>query len=181
MDSKGPWLSIVGIVGEVRHKLSPEPIPTLYGCYLQPDAIGGMTLYVRTTQPATNIVATIRREVWNIDKEQPVTYFWTMDHVVSASMFVTRFIACLLGSYAALAFLFSLMGIYAVVSYSVSQRTHEIGVRLSLGAQRSDVLSLFLRHSLLLAITGVGIGAVSALAATPLLTSQLHAYRLLIA
>jgi predicted permease len=174
VESKSRWLSIIGIVGDVRHKLSPEPVPTLYGCYLQRDVVGDMTLYVRTPLPPAAVVASIRKQVWKIDKEQAITYFWTMEHIITASMFVTRFITWLLGSYAMLALVFSLMGIYGVVSYSVTQKTHEIGVRVALGAQRSTVLRIFLERAFVLAITGIGIGVVGGLAATPLLNSQLY-------
>jgi putative ABC transport system permease protein len=172
--AKTPWLSVVGVVADVQHKLNPEPIPTLYGSYLQQGPIGGMYLFVRTMSPAANAVDAIRKEVWRIDRNQPITYFWTMDHVVSASIFVSRFIAWLLGCYAALSLLFALMGIFGVVSYGVSRKTHEIGVRMALGAQRSDVLTMFLRRSLFLALIGVGLGVTAALATTRLLRSQLH-------
>jgi putative ABC transport system permease protein len=174
IESKKRWLSIIGIVGNVQHKLSPEPVPTLYKCYLQQDIVGDMTLYVRTPLPPAEVVSSIRKEVWKIDKEQAITYFWTMEHIITASMFVARFITWLLGSYAVLALILSLMGIYGVVSYSVSQKTHEIGVRMALGAPRDTVLRLFLKRAFLLATTGVGIGVVGALAVTRVLNSQLY-------
>jgi putative ABC transport system permease protein len=172
--SRAPWLSVVGIVADVQHKLNPEPVPTLYSSYLQQGSIGAMYLFVRTMLPAATAVDAIRKEVWRIDRGQPINYFWTMDHVVSASIFVNRFIAWLLGCYAALSLLFALMGIYGVVSYAVSRKTHEIGVRMALGAQRGDVLKVFLRRALSLALVGTGLGVTVALATTRLLRSQLH-------
>jgi putative ABC transport system permease protein len=174
MESKAPWLSIVGVVGDVRHKLSPEPVPTLYGPYLQHDSIGGMTLFVRTPLTPASIVELLRKEVWQIDRNQPITYSWTMEHVVTASMFITRFVTWLLGTYAALAVIFSLTGVYGVISYSVNQRAHEIGVRMALGAQRGNVLKLFLGRAFLLALTGVGLGVFGALLMTRLLANQLY-------
>ncbi|PYV84484.1 MAG: hypothetical protein DMG05_24540, partial [Acidobacteria bacterium] len=156
MELKAPWLSIVGVVGDVRHKLSAEPVPTLYGSYLLQDLIGDMTLFVRTPLEQARVLESVRKEVRQIDLSQPITYSWTMDHIVIASMFISRFVAWLLGTYATLALIFSLTGIYGVISYSVSQRTHEIGVRMALGAQQSHVSKLFVGKALFLALIGVG-------------------------
>ena len=168
------WLSIVGIVGDVRHKLSPEPIPTLYESYLQQDSIRAIYLFVRTPLAPESIVASVRKEVWSIDRNQPITYFWTMDYLITSSMFITRYITWLLGTYAALALIFSVMGVYGVISYSVRQRTREIGIRMALGAQQSDVSNLFVGKALLLALVGVGVGVLGALGLTRLLVSQLY-------
>jgi len=174
MELKAPWLSIVGVVGDVRHKLSPEPVPTLYGSYLLQDLIGDMTLFVRTPLEQARVLESVRKEVRQIDLSQPITYSWTMDHIVIASMFISRFVAWLLGTYATLALIFSLTGIYGVISYSGSQRTHEIGVRTALGAQQRHVLKVFVGKALFLALIGVGIGLFGALGLTRLLVSQLY-------
>jgi len=146
----------------------------LYESYLQQDSIRAIYLFVRTPLAPESIVASVRKEVWSIDRNQPITYFWTMDYLITSSMFITRYITWLLGTYAALALIFSVMGVYGVISYSVRQRTREIGIRMALGAQQSDVSNLFVGKALLLALVGVGVGVLGALGLTRLLVSQLY-------
>jgi ABC-type antimicrobial peptide transport system permease subunit len=119
------------------------------------------------------VAAAVREAVRAIDKDQPVDKVTTMSSVVSASFVGRSFYMQLLGTFAALAFILASVGIYGVVSYSVAQRTREIGIRVALGARRRDVLGLVLKEAMRLTAFGVGLGLVGAFAATRVLRSLL--------
>jgi putative ABC transport system permease protein len=114
----------------------------------------------------------LQNQIWTVDKQQPINIF-TMEQAVSKSLLWRRFILTLLGAFAALALCLAVIGIYGVVAYSVGQRTHEFGIRLSLGAQRHQVLLLVLKQGLATVVIGLGIGLIAALALTRLLRGML--------
>jgi putative ABC transport system permease protein len=128
---------------------------------------------VRTTGEPETLAAAVRGAVLSIDKNQPVYDIKTMDDVLSASVANNRLVVLLFGLFALLALLLATVGIYGVMSYSVAQRTHEIGIRMALGAQPSDVLRLILRQGLALTLAGVGLGLAGSFALSRLLASQL--------
>jgi putative ABC transport system permease protein len=130
-----------------------------------------MTLVVRGAGDPTNLSAAIRREVLNLDKEQPVASINTLDRLVATSIAQSQFSTLLFGIFAAVAMLLASIGIYGVLSYSVTQRKNEIGIRLALGAQPADVLRMVLKQGLGLAFIGIGCGVVMSLALAKLLTS----------
>jgi putative ABC transport system permease protein len=130
-----------------------------------------MTLVVRAAGDPGNLTAAIRREVLSLDKEQPISNIRTLDQLVSTSIAQQQFSMLLFGIFAAAAMILAGIGIYGVLSYSVTQRTHEIGIRLALGAQTSDVLRLVVRQGLLLTIVGIAGGIAAALTLAKLLTS----------
>jgi predicted permease len=164
---------IVGVVGDVRQlSLDQEPTPAVYSAFTQISRVG-MTLVVRTTGDPLNTLATVQGAIWDIDPDQPITQISTMDHLVLGSVAQPRFSMTLLSVFAALALALASVGIYGVISYSVSQRTHELGLRMALGAQTSDLLKLILRHGLTLAGLGIGIGLVGAFLLTRLMESLL--------
>jgi putative ABC transport system permease protein len=115
----------------------------------------------------------VRKTVWEIDKDQPVSDINTMEQVVSESVARQRFSMLLLGVFAGLALVLAAVGIYGVMSYSVAQRTHEIGIRMALGAQRNDVLRLTIWQGFRLVITGVTIGLAVAFVLTRVMSSLL--------
>ncbi|HXU35020.1 MAG TPA: ABC transporter permease [Blastocatellia bacterium] len=177
-DSTRPWLSIVGIAGDVRDTaLESDARPCVYLPYSQFPA-SSMSLVVRTAvdsrAESKTLVPAIRSEVWAIDKDQPVTDVKTMDEYVSDSVSPRRANALLLAVFAALALALASIGVYGVMAYSVAQRVREIGIRMALGAQRSDVVRLIVGSAMTLVFAGVGIGLASALALSRVLSSLLY-------
>jgi putative ABC transport system permease protein len=132
-----------------------------------------MTLVVRAYANPANSVTAIRDQVWEVDKDQPVANIRTMDQVVSTSIEQRRFNMLVLNAFAAFALILAAMGIYGVISYSVAQRTHEIGIRMSLGAQQYDILKLVVGEGIGLTVIGVAIGLAGAFAVTRAISSFL--------
>ena len=168
------YLTIVGIVGGIKHtSLDAEPKPAMYVSYLQSPWLD-MTLTVRANSAgAENLAAAVRREVWALDKDQPVASVQTMQSLFAKAVAPQRFQMLLVGLFAAVALLLSVVGIYGVMAYSVTQRTHEIGIRMALGAQRSDVFKLLMGQGMAQALIGIIIGLAGAFALTRLMSSLL--------
>ena len=165
---------IVGVVGDVRRAaLETESQPEYYLPYEQV-AERRLNLVVRTAGEPATMTATVRGAVRELDKEQLIWQTRTLDDLRAASVAGRRFNMMLLGLFAVVALLLAVLGIYGVMAYSVTRRTHEIGVRIALGAQRRDVLRLIIGQGMTLAAIGVGTGLLGALAATRLLTSLLY-------
>lgn len=165
---------IIGIVGDVHESsLASAPDPVSYWPYPElPYSV--MTVVVRTATPPPSMVPAIRQTLQQIDKDQPMAKIATMDQLVSDSVASSRFTLLLLSAFAGLALVLACIGIYGVMAYSVAQRTHEIGIRLALGAQRRDVLRLVLGQGARLVLIGVGIGLAAALILTRLMTTLLY-------
>ncbi|PYV37423.1 MAG: permease, partial [Acidobacteria bacterium] len=158
-----PRFTVVGVVGDVRQRgLNLPSEPELFVTHLQGMAKDNETpspsmgLVIKTASNPLNFVGTVRRVVLSLDPEQPVSDVRTMEQRVNASLAQSRFQLFLLGAFALLALLLAAIGIYGVMSYSVDQRIHEIGLRMALGASRQDVLSLVVRRGLILSLIGVG-------------------------
>jgi ABC-type antimicrobial peptide transport system permease subunit len=129
---------------------------------------------VRGSLDATSLGASVELIVSDMDKDIPVTQIRTMNELMFTQLSQPRFAMVLLGTFAALALILTIVGLYGVMTYAVSRRTREIGVRMALGAQRSSVLSMVLRHAAILLAAGIASGAVSALASTSVLKSMLY-------
>jgi putative ABC transport system permease protein len=169
---KNDWLSIVGVVGDVRGWVEREPNPEIYLPYLQaPEPY--MTLLAHTAGNPMLWAGAVRRQVAIVDKDQPPHDVATLDELRAGSLASRRVNVLLLGAFAVLGLVLASVGIYGVVSYSVSQRTHEIGVRMALGAGRAAVLKLVLGQGLLLAFMGIAIGLAASLGMTRLLQTML--------
>ncbi len=171
-DSNNPWLSVRAVVedsaqGSLDVATRPEvyfPLAQMAGRYRR------MNLAVRATSgDPLNLVGSIQAQVRNIDKDQPVYQIQTMDSLVADSIGTRRFAMTLLGLFAGLALLLAVIGIYGVMSYAVSQRTHEIGIRVALGAGQKDVLKLIVGQGLVFIVLGLIAGLVGAFIATILL------------
>jgi len=160
---KNDWLTIVGVVGDVRPDLESEASPEMYLPYLQAGE-DHMMLLVRTAGNPMNLAAAVRSQIASVDKDQPPYDFLTMEERRGAEFTSRRVNMLLLGAFAGLALVLGSIGIYGVISYSVSQRTHEIGIRMALGAEQEDVLSLIVRQGLWLVIAGEVLGLAAALA-----------------
>ncbi|HEY6249399.1 MAG TPA: ABC transporter permease [Candidatus Angelobacter sp.] len=166
---------IVGVVGDVKsNSIGGEADLEVYAPQTPIDFIGEMTIVVRTSTDPAAFVPTMRALVTSIDKETPLRDVKTMDEYVSASIATPRFEAVLLGIFAGLAFVLTAIGLYGVISYSVAQRTREMGIRVALGAQRANILNMVVRQGALLAAIGVGAGLTASLFATRLVRSQLY-------
>jgi predicted permease len=165
------WFTVVGVVGSVRIRgFSGPQKGTLY--FPQPDSY--MSLVIRTASARLPIVQAVREAVASIDAQQPVFGIEKMEQYLSESFSNHRLAAFLLAMFASLALLLAVIGIYGVMSYSVTQRKHEIGVRMALGAQRTDVVRLVLGQGAKLALVGIGAGTLAALVVTRLLASLLY-------
>jgi putative ABC transport system permease protein len=173
------FFSIVGVVGNV-HQVgqASEASPEFYLSYLQdPVAWPYRTLIVRSAGDPLRLAGLVKQAVWSVSKDQPISNIRTMEQVLAESVAEPRTFTLLMGVFAALALGLTAVGIYGVVSYSVSQRTHEVGVRLALGAEHIDVLRLVVGQGMLLTGIGLGIGLGGALALTRFLSSFLYGVR----
>jgi len=173
--SKHPnWITIVGVVGDVRHfGLDVDPKPEMYVPFAQGPYFTSIYV-VRSNQDPASLLPAIRREIQAIDSAVPLANVRTFEDVISDSVAPRRLSVVLLGVFAGVAVLLASVGIYGVMSFLVVQRTQEIGVRMALGAQRSDVLKLILGRSLKLISAGAGIGLIVALMSTSTLQALLY-------
>ena len=171
--STGPWRAIVGIVGDVHQSgLESEPYPQMYLPFAQ-DKRRATSLVVRTSANPLNLVPAVRSQLWAIDKDLPLYNVRTLEQIVSDSVSRPRFNVMLIGIFAAIAIVLAAVGIYSIMSYSVTQRTREIGIRVALGAQTGEVLRLVIRQGMTVALIGVGLGLTAALGLTRLMSSLL--------
>lgn len=168
------WYTVVGIVGNVRNRGFSAPRKGVLYFPLAQRPKQHMSLVIRTASSPESVADAVRQAVASIDPQQPVYDVKTMEQYVSESVSDQRLAVFLLAVFAGLALILAAVGIYGVISYSVSQRTHEIGIRMALGAQRRDILQMVLRQGLWLALLGAGAGILAALGLTRLMASILY-------
>lgn len=172
-ESEGLCRTIVGVVGNIRQEsITDEAIPEIYVPFAQMP-MNGTTVMIRTSSDPLALVETVRKEVLAIDQNQPIYDVKTLAQRVNDAVAVSRSLMVLFAAFALLALVLGGVGIYGIVSYSVTQRTHEIGIRMALGARAGNVLSLILKNGLTLVLTGIVIGIAGALALTRFLTTLL--------
>ena len=171
------WIEIVGVVGNVKHfGLDLPEQPALYSPYTQINSWKRwMSFAVHTQSDPTGLEQAVKQQIWKVDSQLPITRVQTMNEVAAGSFAARRFNMLLLTLFAGLALVLSAVGVYGVMSYAVTQRTHEIGIRMALGAQVSSVITLIMRSGLLIAAIGIGIGLAGAFALTRLMRSLLFA------
>ena len=168
-----PWRTIVGVVGDVKQYGLDRKDPMQI--YL-PEAqfpTQFTTLVIHTSSDPKNLIAAVRSEIHEMDKDQAVYNIVTMEQLLADSISLRRFSMLLLMIFAGVALVLAGVGIYGVISYSVTQRTHEIGVRMALGASRRDIIRLVVRQGMTMTLAGVGIGLVATLALTRVMESLL--------
>ncbi|MEW6209763.1 MAG: ABC transporter permease [Acidobacteriota bacterium] len=176
MDRAGDvWMTIIGIVGDVRQSgLDADTYPAIYVPYTQrPYRAREMTIVARASIDPSALIAAARREVAQIDKNLPVS-FDSLSHLLSKSTASRRYNMILLGAFAAFALMLSMVGIYGVMSYSVTQSTREIGIRMALGADQKDVLKMVMTNGLAMSTAGIAIGLGMAVGLTRLMASLLY-------
>jgi len=179
LNEKEYWYTIVGVVKEIREVGMAEDLkPTVYRVLEQTDQVGSEPsgIVVRTAVEPTSIVSAVRQAIWSVDKNQPIWRVQTLarlDNQLSTPAQITT----LMSAYALLALLLASLGLYGVLSYAVTQRTNEIGVRMALGATPANILLSFGRRGLVLTLTGLGMGLLLARLATRLMTALLYGFR----
>jgi len=172
-DEKFPR-EVVGVVANTKQAFDEEPGTQMYVPYAQDANWGSLSLLVRTTGEPTALANSVREAIRSVDKATPTYNLRTLNDVVSVSAAPRRLPMMLLSSFAAVAMLLAMLGIYGVTSYYVNQRTHEIGVRMALGARMTQILRLVLKQGMVLVVFGVLIGGVGSWFATRLLSSLLY-------
>jgi ABC-type antimicrobial peptide transport system permease subunit len=172
-----PMREIVGVVGDVKRKGITAEMPAQYYLPFNQAIILSPTVILRTAGDPLSLVAPLRTQLAQVDSNIPLYQIRTFDDYVSLSAAQPRFQTVLITFFAAMALLLSAIGLYAVLSYMVAQRTLEIGLRLALGAQREDVLGLILRRGLILAVTGLAIGIFVSLLLTRFIAEMLYGVR----
>jgi putative ABC transport system permease protein len=171
--SEGPWRTVVGIVGDVRHKGLDAP-RTLQVYLPQSQWLdSGSTLVVWASGDAASLAGAVRDAIWSVDKNQPITNVATMDQVVARSMADRRFTMMLFSAFSVLALMLAAVGLYGVLAFRVNARTNEIGVRMALGAKREDIFRLVVGQGFFLTSMGIVAGIAGALGLTRFLESQL--------
>lgn len=176
-DSRKPgasWVTIVGVVGDIHHRgLDLDVKPEYYVPFAQ-QPYRGMTLVVRSKQDPRSLAESIRRELRQLDPEIPAANIRTLEQVASDSIAPRRLSVVLFGVFAGVALVLASVGIYGMMSFLVVQRTHELGVRMALGAQRADILRLVVGHAGGLILIGTFAGLCVAMATTRLLAASLY-------
>jgi predicted permease len=175
LDSDDPWLTVVGVVGTVKqYSLDADsPRVAFYSPHSQ-EPNSGMYLVIRTTSDPTQVIASVQGEIRAMDSGLPVYNVALMNERLHKSLAERRFSMLLLALFALLAALLAAVGIYGVMNYSVTQRTHEIGIRMALGAKASDVIRMVIKYTLLTTAAGVAVGIGGSLLLSTFMSSLLY-------
>jgi putative ABC transport system permease protein len=175
-EDPGRWMTIVGVVADNRqNSLAKTAVPAVFSPFAQSNEAWRrwMSVVVRTSVDVRQVTPALKREIWSLDNRIPLDKIVSMDEVVGHSMSQRRFNLWLLGLFSGLAMALAAIGIYSVISYSVSQRTHEIGIRMAVGARCADVLGMIVAQGMRLAALGLAVGVAGAVALTRAMASLL--------
>ena len=174
LNSDSPWWTVVGVVADMRQGGMDVPVrPEAYFPFEQADFFWPDSLAVRTSGNPLNVANEVRQQIWAVDKDQPIANVTTLDDLVDSSIAQPRLNTSLLGGFAAIGLLLAALGIYAVLSFAVTQRTQEIGVRIALGATAQDVLRMVLATGGGLFLMGAAIGLAAAVVMSRLVSHLL--------
>jgi putative ABC transport system permease protein len=181
LDGSGYWYTIVGVVRPIRESgVLEESRPTIYRVFEQCDQVSerlSVGIVVRTAVEPASMISSVRQAIWSIDRNQPLARIQTMEEIVDRQLSTSSQSTALLSAFALLALLLASLGIYGVLSYTVTRRTNEIGLRMALGAKPSEILLSFSKSGLALTLTGLVIGLVLAAIAARSMTSLLYGFR----
>jgi putative ABC transport system permease protein len=166
--------TVVGVVGDAKHYwLEEESKPQMYAAYSQQPGLFA-TVVIRTTVEPLSLSESVRQAVWKVDSDQPMWKMRTVEFLVNRSIADRKFLLALMGIFASLALVLTMIGLYGVISYLVNQRTQEIGIRMALGAQMGDILRMVLKQGMILVFTGVALGLAAAWVLTRLMSRLLY-------
>ena len=173
-DPKTPVLTVLGVVGRVKMEGLGTDSKRVQGYfpYAQIPS-GGMTVILKSAGDPNQLIAAVRQQIKQIDPDQPIYEIRSMDDIRAESVAPERLNLTLLSLFAGIALVLAIVGIYGVMSYTVTQRTHEIGIRMAIGAQPRDVFRMVIRQGMMLALIGVGCGLIGAFGLTRLMASML--------
>jgi putative ABC transport system permease protein len=170
----GTTLTIVGVVGDAKHYwLEEDQRPQMYGAYSQQPGYFA-TVVIRTSVEPLSLSEPVRQALWKVDPDQPMWKIRTVEFLVNRSVADRKFLLALMGIFAALALVLTMIGLYGVISYLVNQRTQEIGIRMALGAQMRDIVQMVLKQGMVLVLTGVALGLAAAWLTTRLMARLLY-------
>lgn len=170
----GTVATVIGVVGDAKHYwLEEDQQPQMYGSYSQQPGYFA-TVVIRTSVEPLSLSEQVRRALWKVDADQPMWKIRTVEFLVTRSVADRKFLLALMGLFASLALILTIIGLYGVISYLVKQRTQEIGIRLALGAQVRDILRMVLKQGMFLVLTGVALGLATAWLSTRLITRLLY-------
>jgi predicted permease len=176
------WLTIVGVVNDLAQSWGTAPDAEVYTPYQQDPRLTGstksfaayMTLVARTGVDASAATSSVMNAVWSVDPNLPVSHVQTLEHAIGNSTWQSRFSLLLIGIFSAMALILAMIGIYGVMAYEVAQRTHEIGIRMALGAGRAGIIRLIARQSLPVAVIGIACGLATAAGLVRLMRRMLY-------
>jgi putative ABC transport system permease protein len=170
----GTTANIIGVVGDAKHFwLNEEQRPQMYDAYSQDPGLFA-TAVIRSTVEPLSLSEPVRQAIWKVDADQPMWKIRTVEFLVNRSTADRKFLMALMGIFATLALLLTIIGLYGVISYLVNQRTQEIGIRMALGAQMRDIMRMVLKQGMVLVLSGVGLGLAAAWLLTRLMTTLLY-------
>jgi predicted permease len=170
----GTAATVVGLVGDVKHYwLNEDPRPQMYASYTQQPGLFA-TVVIRTTVDPLSLSEQVRQAVWKVDSDQPMWKMRTVEFLVNRSVVDQKFLLALMGIFASLALVLTMIGLYGVISYLVNQRTQEIGIRMALGAQMGDILRMVLKQGMVLVLSGVALGLCASWLSTRLMSRLLY-------